>query len=246
MQEIGDTLFAMIVSTSVVVLLSILFISLIYRHLKYKAIHKKELFESIYIAQEEERNKIAMDLHDALGGQLITLKLNLENAKEANNDSVYRKCVIDSISQVKEAIKITRLTSQTLMPATLKRYGLNSAIKELISKFEHSLSVNFEHEIDQPIHHFLELNIYRIISELLTNTIKHSSASTIILRITMEGNIINIVYCDNGSGFDFYSANNLSKGIGLNNIRNRVGFLKGEISFESKSGSCFKILIPIQ
>jgi signal transduction histidine kinase len=87
----------------------------------------------------------------------------------------------------------------------------------------------------------LEINIYRIICELLTNSIKHSNATIVKISISKINNQIWVNYSDNGSGFDYFDALNNSSGIGISNIRNRVEFLKGNIQYRNHDGSNFLI-----
>ena len=235
----------MVVTTSIIIVLCVLFITIIFRHLKYKVDQKKELFESIYIAQEEERSRIAMDIHDDLGSLLIGLKLNLQELLHYDNELVVKSGIENALIEVSNAIKITRLTSQILMPDTLKNYGLDSAIKDLIKRYSAAILIDYQNEVDQVLPKFLEINIYRIISELFTNTIKHANATTIFLNISEEMQNLRIAFQDNGIGFDYFFMLNDSPGIGINNIKNRVTLLKGEIIYLNKNGSSFKINIPL-
>lgn len=241
MQEIDNILFAMVVSTSVILIMSALFIAIIFKHLKERVAQKAAVFESILIAQEEERGRIAMDLHDDLGSLLISLKLNFEDMMQSNEIDYLKSGISSSVTSIMEAIQLTRLTSHTLMPETLKKYGLKSAINDLIQRLNKSLDIKFVDNYDCRLTQILEINIYRIICELLTNSIKHSNATIVKISISRINNQIWVNYSDNGTGFDFLEAINKSTGIGINNIRNRVEFLKGNIQYRNHDGSNFLI-----
>lgn len=245
MQEIDNTLFAMILSTSIILLMSGLFIAIIFRNLKSKEEHKKAIFESIYITQEEERGRIAMELHDDLGSTLLGIKLNLEALNHLKEPEAIKNGVADSLLQLSDAIQTTRLTSQTLMPQTLKNYGLACALNDLIKRYSNAIAINMICELEDRFSQIVEINIYRILSELICNTIKHAKATKIDIFVQREGNHIYISFADDGTGFDYHSMNRNSKGLGVNNINNRVAFLKGSIQYLNNSGSTFTITIPI-
>jgi signal transduction histidine kinase len=221
--------------------MSALFIAIVFRHLKEKVAQKAALFESIFIAQEEERGRIAMDLHDDLGSLLISLKLNFEDMLQSNDLAYLKTGIGSSVTSILEAIQLTRLTSHTLMPETLKKYGLKSAINDLIHRLNKSLDIRFVDNYECRLPQILEINIYRIICELLTNSIKHSNATIVKISISKINNQIWVNYSDNGSGFDYFDALNNSSGIGISNIRNRVEFLKGNIQYRNHDGSNFLI-----
>jgi signal transduction histidine kinase len=245
MQKIDNTLFAMVVSTSIILLMSGLFIAIIFRNLKVKENHKKSIFESIYLTQEEERGRIAMDLHDDLGATLLSLKLNMEELKYINDTQALRKGLETSLNVLSVAIHTTKLTSQTLMPQTLKTYGLSSALNDLIKRYRNFLTIDLIIEIDERYSQIIEINIYRIISELLTNTIKHAKATKVSINIQKETNILRIFYADNGVGFEYHTLINVSTGLGINNIKNRIAFLKGNLRFFNNSGTNCIFTIPI-
>lgn len=245
MQEIDNILFAMIVSTSIILLMSGLSIALIFRNLKSKEEHKKAIFESIYMAQEDERGRIAMDLHDDLGSTLLSIKLNLGDMIHSNDIQSIKDGISSSIDSLSDAIQTTRVTSHTLMPQTLKIYGLASAINDLVKRYKSSIAINLICEIEDRYSQIIEINTYRIISELISNTINHAEANKIDLYIQKEDGTLYLSYADNGIGFDFQTMVNTSTGLGVNNISNRVAFLKGTIQYIKDSGSTFTIFIPI-
>ncbi len=241
MQEVDNILFAMVVSTSVILIMSGLFIAIVFRHLKGKVAQKAALFESIFIAQEEERGRIAMDLHDDLGSLLISLKLIFEDLSQSNDIVYLRSGISSSINSILEAIQITRLTSHTLMPETLKKYGLRSAINDLLQRFNKTIIIEFESNLECRLPQIMEINIYRILCELISNSIKHSKATSIMISIFIVNNEIKVSYTDNGTGFDFLETIKSTTGLGIVNIKNRVEFLKGKIQHRNSDGSSFLI-----
>jgi two-component system NarL family sensor kinase len=196
------------------------------------------------LAQEEERSRIAMDLHDELGNTLLSIKLRYSELLQLNEIDKLREGINESLILLTEAIQITRNTSHALMPETLNKYGLNSAINDIENRYKKSIEISFKSNIKQRLSQILELNIYRIINELISNSIKHANANFLIIELMIYEKELILKYSDNGVGFDYYQMINESKGIGVSNIKNRVNFLKGQINFEKENGSNFIIIFP--
>lgn len=202
--------------------------------------------------QEEERNRIAADLHDDAGPLLATARLylneNLVNQEKAQQlQSIYSaKQIID------DAILLIRNISHSLMPPTLKNFGLESACNDLFQKISGSGSLNASarfHDYRTRLKVEQELLVFRIIQELVNNIIKHSNAGFIHLTQNNSGNNMYFRLHHDGTGIvqsDFEKLNHSALGLGLKNIASRIRVLKGRIFFEiDPSHTYYKVTLEI-
>ncbi len=183
--------------------MSALFVFIIFRHLKYRADAKANLFKEIYLAQEKERSRIAMDLHDDLGSSLLCIKMKLDEIKyhkESTNDIIQE--LEELIILTSDAIVKNRATSHLLMPESLRRYGLESSFKDLLKHYDRLFNFTFNCDLSVRLPFLIEINVYRIVSELLSNSAKHSKATEIKLCVSIEGTNLTLRYSDNGKGFE--------------------------------------------
>ena len=204
------------------------------------------LIDDVFAAQENERARLARDLHDDLGGTLSAIKLNLTsfktnvNALSENNQQFYAQ----TIGMIEKACLNLREIAHDLMPKNLETIGLIDSLKEQFFYFRENSHINFEFVFDfkKKASAEMELAIYRIIKELINNVEKHSLASRASLQLLSSNTQITIMCEDNGVGFD---ATNTHNGLGLNNISSRINYLKGSIYIDSnKNGTTITIEIP--
>lgn len=202
--------------------------------------------------QEEERNRIAADLHDDAGPLLATARLylneNLVNQEKAQQlQSIYSaKQIID------DAILLIRNISHSLMPPTLKNFGLESATTDLFQKISGSGSLNASarfHDYRTRLKVDQELLVFRIIQELVNNIIKHSNAGFIHLTQNNSNSNMYFRLHHDGTGIvqdEFEKLNHSALGLGLKNIASRVKVLKGRIFFEiDHSKTYYKVTIEV-
>ncbi len=212
-----------------------------------KAQLEKEQIKAVLLAEENERNRIARDLHDGIGQLLSAAKLNLhalENVNLVNKETVLEK----AIGLVDESAKEVRSVSHNLMPNALIKSGLVSAIKNFINQLQtDKLKINIETSgLNKKINSEIELVVYRIIQECINNVIKHAKANQLFINLSIEKNHLNIMIEDNGKGFEVNKI--LEKdGIGIKNMQSRVAFLKGTMEIDSKldKGTLFAFHIPL-
>lgn len=204
------------------------------------------LVNDVFEAQENERRRLALDLHDDLGGTLSAIKLNVTAFKAnivelpAENHAFYAQ----TIRMIENACENLREISHNLMPKDLGSKGLINTLSEQLSELNQNGNISFEfvHDINSTISPETELTIYRIVKELINNIIKHAAASKASLQIISSSQQFVIMCEDNGIGFD---ANANSDGIGLANIKLRVSYLKGVFRLDSnKMGTSISIFIP--
>ncbi|MCF6402559.1 histidine kinase [Chitinophaga filiformis] len=187
--------------------------------------------QAVLQGEEQERRRLARDLHDGLGGMLAGVKINLSGQVEkiaAEQQGELRK----TISQLDDSVTELRRIAHNMMPANLLKFGLQTALKDLSeSLMTAAVKIDFQaYGIEPSMPEQTQINIYRIVQELLANAMRHAEASNIILQCSQDGDTFLITQEDNGKGFDT-SVN--GKGIGLSNIRNRVGFLRGMMDITS-------------
>jgi two-component system, NarL family, sensor kinase len=199
--------------------------------------------------QEAERNRIAKDLHDGLGGMLSGVKLNFVNMKEnlvmdATNVATFEK----SILQLDNTIAELRKVAHNLMPEALVKFGLKNALLDYSYQMQLSSKIKIVYEqmgLDRDLNNTADLYIYRILQELINNAIKHATAKQILVQLTKNEHNILITVEDDGKGFD---KNNLDQdsGIGMKSVQQRVDYLKGNMEINSTANEGTSIHIELQ
>ncbi len=192
---------------------------------------------------ESERKNLSRELHDRIGPLLTSLKLYVQN--RIDNPDIQR----DMKQMLDETIHEARIMTYSLMPPSLHDFGIGVTLNNFVAKIQKAANIKIEfedltgsHHNDIPIH--LQLNMFRIVQELITNTIKHAEATQISLSLSELGNYLSLYYSDNGKGFD---PETKFHGSGLSNIRERVEIFFGTLSIQSRNGSTtFEIEIPLQ
>ncbi len=198
---------------------------------------------------ESERKRIAGDLHDDIGPMLSAIKLQVNHVEPANEEE---KIIIERSGKLMdEVIGRFREIAYDLLPNTLIRKGFTNAVVEFITRMNevHTLKIHFMHDENIPLSSEDELNLYRIVQEIIHNAIKHANASELIIQLNKKNNELVFTATDNGKGFNYDASDPLrSAGLGLLNIQNRVALLNGKLSIKSEIsyGTSFLILIPLE
>jgi two-component system NarL family sensor kinase len=204
---------------------------------------KIDATQNMIQGEEQERTRLARDLHDGLGGMLTGVKFQLNSMKgnvilSEENISTFTK----SISQIDNAISEMRRVAHNMMPEALLKFGLNETLKSYCDSVSQNSDLTVSYQsfgMDERLEQTNEIVVYRIVQELLNNTIKHANATRSDIQLTRNGNLISLTVEDNGKGFDVKSENIASKpantGIGLSNINHRVEYLNGKIDVQSDS-----------
>lgn len=211
------------------------------------------LMSAIINTQESERSRFAQDLHDGLGQKLLAAKMNLlAMTGDLDEDTKVGMLHTKSVDLLMNAIHETRSISHSLMSNTLKRYGLSDAINEMIRSFVNlrDVTIRVENEVSKiRFDHDLEIGVYRIVQELFNNTLKHSKATEIGIKIKkLTENLLFVLYKDNGVGFNLAKLEaNKKTGIGIQNIKSRVVFLGGQFLIEAAEdrGCLYTLYLPI-
>lgn len=214
--------------------------------LKEKAELQIALVDDVFAAQENERARLARDLHDDLGGTLSAIKLNLTAFKVsvASLNEKNQMFYAQTIGMIEKACLNLREIAHDLMPKNLEKLGLIDALREQLLHLKQTSKIDFEfvYDINNPFAPELELSIYRIIKELINNIEKHSCATKASLQLLYADSQITIMCEDNGIGFD---TEKKQMGLGLSNITSRINYLKGTFYIDSNNnGTSITIQIP--
>ena len=200
---------------------------------------QEQAVKAVIEAEENERQRIAKDLHDGVGQMMSAAKMNLSAFESRNSfDDPEQKQTFDKIIQlVDESCREVRTVSHVMMPNALLKNNLATAIREFVDKLSHKNLQVHVHTIgiDERMDSAVETVLYRVVQECVTNALKHAGATTLDISIAREKDGITGTIEDNGKGF---SPNEIghSDGIGLKNIISRIEYLKGTVDFDSSPG----------
>jgi signal transduction histidine kinase len=228
---------AILIAVAVLSIILVYFIITILRQQKSNFALYKSKAEAEIITLEKERSRVARDLHDDLSPVLLAVKYNISSfaLHEPEDLEVQHKTngALDSM------INRVREIANDLMPEALLRKGLVTALEESSDNVfaKTGLRVRFRHENIPPLPLDKAINIYRIIQELIHNTVKHAAASTLSIELKMTGRMLLLITKDDGCGFDYHSGQRDFAGIGIRSLLSRTDILKGAMYLDSKAGS---------
>ncbi len=205
-----------------------------------------EKMKSMISGQEYERERIAKDLHDSLGGLLSTIRLRMDNLPSNQ--------IIDSspeMSKIHNLVDVActeiRNISHNLRPGALENLGLKEAIRDMLNRFisDDGPEIILQHygtadwnQIDPNV----ALQLYRIVQELVNNAVKHANSSEILVQLSLTDKELQVTVEDDGSGYDPL---HVSLGSGLDNIQSRVNYISGEMHIDSRPDKGTSVLIVV-
>lgn len=193
--------------------------------------------QSIVKGQEDERSRLAKDLHDGLGGLLSGVKLQL-GAMKGNLilSEEHGRTFNHALSKLDESISEMRRVAHNMMPEALMKLGLQQALQDYCDGMSASqpFKINGEfYGLEKRMASSVEIVVYRIVQELLNNAVKHSGATIILAQVMRNDDSLSITVEDNGKGFN---KETVQQGVGLKNIRSRVDYLKGQLDIKTTEG----------
>ncbi len=208
---------------------------------------KLKITRAVLEGEEKERERIAKELHDGLGGMLAGVKINLSGWASKHLAPGQRDDFNSIVLQLDRSVSELRGVARNLMPESLLKFGLETALKDLCEFFINDhLDIDLQtYSIQKDLSLSAQLNIYRIVQELLSNAIRHSNATAILLQCSQDAAAFYITIEDNGTGFRMDSLAN-SKGMGINNIHNRAEYLGGRVEIESEIGEGTTVNIELK
>jgi PAS domain S-box-containing protein len=215
---------------------------------------EQSIMKTVITTQEKERKRFAEDLHDGIGPLLSGLKMYLQQdslskdltEKQTKTIKYCKEIVDDAISQ-------TRSIANNLTPGVLNDFGLERALISHVAKIndigKFSIDLKILSNLEQ-VESDASLAIFRVVSELINNALKHAECSLITISLEIRRNILSLFYKDNGKGFEVKLAKSdgVNSKLGLNSIQNRINSLNGNVTFASKKGEglMVKIFLPVK
>ncbi|HEV7620217.1 MAG TPA: sensor histidine kinase [Flavisolibacter sp.] len=239
---------AIIITSFVIGGIFIYFLFTTIRHQKKILILSKLNIQAEVAAQEKERARIASDLHDELGPMISVAKMKINNFilhDETDKTELLRtnKLIDDAVTRIREI-------AFDLLPASLLRKGIVVALKQYINNLpKKTLTIYFTIQNNNcSLPDQVSITIYRMVQEIIQNTIKHAAATELKLNWDEIDNKIILTSRDNGKGFDYNKEIKRQEGLGLRNLISRVEMINGDFFIESKPGlgTRFQIEIPIE
>ena len=210
-----------------------------------RAIQKKKLenLQAMVLGEENERKRVAKDLHDGIGVLLTSVKLRLSNFQDKVES---KEDFQNSLEQIDNACTEVRRISHNMVPASLTKLGLQEAILDLLDNVRASTEIAIEESLDYEEGAYdesKEVLIYRVIQELINNSLKYADPTKLRIAMSKAKQEYQLTYEDNGKGFE---KSKVKSGLGLRSIASRVDILKGKLTFESAPGqsTTYNITIP--
>lgn len=205
--------------------------------------------QAVLVGQEKERERIARELHDGIGVLLSTASIHFSSVED-KADKETGEMLKKANKLLKEASKEVRQISHNMMPGVLSKFGLQDAIEDMFEDVEDAGEINVDLRLElggKRLPEDMEIMLYRVIQEMLNNTLKHAKASKITFSLIKESDRVKMEYADDGVGFE---EENLPEGknLGLSGIRSRVEYLGGTVKLDSRpgKGTRYSIVIPLK
>jgi signal transduction histidine kinase len=214
--------------------------------------HQKELLNASMEIAEQEREKIAKNIHDDVGTLLNVIRLQMTKlSRNATDVSKTEELVKESLTMVDESIQTVRGIAHDLMPPTLVKLGFDKGVAELCRQINASGQVKVEATVDTKDRRLparSELQLYRAVREVINNILKHSKASALNVAVRATNESLSVLIHHNGIGISNEAATQLAqsdKGVGLKSIQSRVQLVNGTIQYLTKGQSDSDILIEV-
>jgi signal transduction histidine kinase len=215
---------------------------------KKRRVYERRILNAIIRTEEKERKYFSKELHDGLGPLLSSAKMSVSALDRMNADPRQKEVIANTSLVIDEAVRCLRELSNRMNPNVLDNFGLNRAVQSFIKKLPPfgDLQINYSSNLeDKRFDPDVEVILYRVVCEILNNSLKHSSAEHINLCILLSSpDEINMIFEDDGTGFIPQEALNApGSGMGLSNILSRIDSLKGKVEIDSAPGAGTRIHI---
>lgn len=207
---------------------------------------EKRILNTVLRTEEKERQRFSKELHDGLGPLLSSAKLSLSALRRKDTDASSLEIIDNTNYVIEEAIRTLREISNNLSPHILNDFGLARGVGNFINKLPSLGDYKIEYTSNLKNRRFdtdVEAILYRVICELINNSIKHSGGTLINLSVNVEDEVLKVDYTDNGRGFNPDAM--LDVGMGLSNIASRISSLKGTYDISSARGKGMKAAISV-
>ncbi|MRI00692.1 hypothetical protein GH721_09160 [Kriegella sp. EG-1] len=208
---------------------------------------QNKVFSAMIEGQEKERKRLAIDLHDGLGGRLSGISLNLSKLNK-DEPKEYPKVQLQKVMKdLDDSLTELRSIARNMMPETLVKFGLQAALKDYCSSMTGSdtkVTLQF-YGTEKDINLNQQVTMYRVIQELINNAIKHAKADEVLVQYMRDKNKVDITVEDNGIGFNKEELVSKEGGMGIDNLRTRVAYLKGDLEFHSEENEGTTVNVQI-
>ena len=238
------------VVTSLCVALGMLLVKRIFNYIasteNQRRISERRILNTVLRTEEKERLRFSKDLHDGLGPLLSSAKMSVSALAADKTDERSREILRNASYVIDEAIRSLREFSVNLSPHILKDFGLARAVSNFIGRLPHSgMRIHFSTNLHaERFDADIEVILYRVICELINNSIKHSGAAEASVSLIRIDSLIRLDYRDNGCGFETGGVEQ-QEGMGIANIRSRISSLKGDFTLSSSPGRGMKALVEV-
>ncbi len=260
-----NILIPLAIGTSIMLLLAIAIISFVVYYQKklinaqidkqkVEAAAQERMLSATIQTQESERKRIAKDLHDEIGALLAAIRLGvIQISRSAEADVAHVKMALESKSLIEDTIKNVRRISHDLMPATLEKFGLTAALTELVKKLEKASGIRIDLTYSEDAYDLQPqsaLALYRIVQELINNTLKHAAARKISINVKKMPDQLYLSVADDGKGFDLAHAQEQQDGkraLGMSSVDSRISLLHAQIAYDTApgKGTCVTVSMPL-
>ncbi len=198
---------------------------------------EKYILSRVIETEEKDRKQFAADLHDDLGPTLSSIKLHLGLLEHSKSPEKFAETLSICNQQLAETISKMRFIANNLMPRLIENFGLEAAINSFAGTMQHEgvFSISFISNLQgRRFQKQAELHVYRIVCELINNTVKHAGASEAIVKLTFSGGVLTLRYTDNGKGYAVGDISQPTGGMGIGNIIQRASLIDAKIRFVNR------------
>ncbi|WP_321286302.1 ATP-binding protein [uncultured Sunxiuqinia sp.] len=253
-QDLGEVAVWFGVVISLTFAIGVFMIQRIFKYMKRvedsRRLTEKMFLNAVIQTEEKERKRFAKDLHDGLGPLLSTVKMSVSSLAQLEHDQASKEIVDNTEMVINEAIKSLKEISDNLSPHVLNNFGLLRALRNFTNKINVTKVIQIELISNLGNERFdnnVEVVLYRVICELINNTIKHANAKNVQISVLKEANHISILYHDDGQGFNKKELDEqpIIGGMGFSNIYSRINSLKGEINIQSELKEGTQVTIKV-
>ena len=213
---------------------------------RHRQLTDKRILMAVLRAEERTRSNFAKELHDGLGPLLSSAKISLSALASTEMDESRQEIFNNTRYVVDEALRSLREISNNLSPHVLSDFGLARGIQTFIDRLSslHSVKISFATNLKGERYDTdIEVIIYRVVCELINNSLKHSGCSEIRLSLAVSGDVLELQYSDNGRGFNPQAV--MDCGMGLSNIYSRINSLNGELDIHSGKGKGMRASVKV-
>lgn len=226
--------------------LGIFLIAMAYINIRANARRQLELVKNAMDTQEKERARIARDLHDSIGQQISAIRLHLGLMTEISDKAELKASIKEKQAMMAQATDELRIITRNLMPVSIVEYGVSGVLTDLVNNLRLTNNIELLLSNNDPKQRYrpdFEINLFRILQELINNTIKYAEATTISIELIHGNTDLKIRYSDNGCGFEQKS---VKPGLGLRNIEARTRFYRGDYLMATSPGKGIKYLLTFK